>query len=113
MRRIVSIALAAAALAASQSAIAQQAPVARLVGISGNVLVSTEANIASAGENLRLAPGMRVIVTLNSAAVVEYTDGCRVRLAAGDRLDVQAGRPCAARASQVGGAYVPVLAGRP
>lgn len=103
----------AAALLASQAPAAREVPYAKLVEVSGNVLVSTEANIASASDNLRLSPGMRVLVTFNSGATVEYGDGCRVRLAAGERFDVKAERPCAPRGGRPGATYAPVIAGRP
>jgi hypothetical protein len=95
MRKTICIAI--AALAACGAANAAEPAVARLVQVSGNVLVSNEMNIASAHEALRLAPGMRVLVTLNSAAVVEYANGCRVRLAAGERLEIRAGERCEQR----------------
>lgn len=100
------------ALAAPALAHARDASVARLVGISGNVLVSNDFNIASAGERLRLPPGARVLVTANSAATVEYDDGCRVRLSAGERLEVRGDRPCATRSTRTGGAYATVVGTR-
>ena len=90
---VAGVAIAAAVLGA-QPAHADKS-VARLTAVSGNVLVSNETNIASAGESLRLAPGMRVLATINSAATVEYHNGCRVRVAAGERFEVQAAAPCA------------------
>ena len=100
------------ALCAPALAHARDVGVARLVGISGNVLVSNDFNIASAGERLRLPPGARVLVTANSAATVEYNDGCRVRLAAGERFEVSGDRPCATRSTRTGGAYATVAATR-
>lgn len=69
--------------------------VARLTRVSGNVLVSDASMISTAGEALRLAPGMRVLATTNSAATVEFHDGCRVRVHAGERFEVRAMTPCA------------------
>jgi len=100
------------ALATPALAHARDAGVARLVGISGNVLVSNDFNIASAGERLRLPSGARVLVTANSAATVEYDDGCRVRLAAGERFEVRGDRPCAPRSTRTGGAYATVVGTR-
>jgi hypothetical protein len=82
-------------LASSAAAQANDSSVARLVGLKGNVLVSSDSNIASAGESLRLVPGARVLVTINSKAVVEYHDGCRIELGAGERFEVSAQAPCA------------------
>lgn len=93
MHRMTMAAAAAAAILGAQPVLAENS-VARLTGVSGNVLVSNDFNIASAGEALRLAPGMRVLVTMNSAATIEYDDGCRVRVAAGERFEVHAAAPC-------------------
>lgn len=95
MKALVRVAL-ACALGGAFALHASEAPIARLVSVEGNVLVSTESNIASAAEALRLYPGMRVLVTANSSATVEYSDGCRVRLAAGERVEVRE-RGCNAR----------------
>jgi hypothetical protein len=113
MKKLIGIAVIAAGLAGAGTAHANDRTVARLVGVSGNVLVSNDFNIASAGEALRLAPGMRVLVTLNSAAIVEYDDGCRVSLGAGERIEVRRERACAVRAMPAGLAYAPVLGKRP
>lgn len=100
------------ALAAPALAHARDVGVARLVGISGSVLVSNDFNIASAGERLRLVTGARVLVTANSAATVEYDDGCRVRLSAGERFEVRGDRPCVTRSTLTGGAYATVVGTR-
>ena len=113
MKMLIGIAVIATGLAGANLAHASDRTVARLAGVSGNVLVSNDFTIASAGEALRLAPGMRILVTLNSAAVVEYDDGCRVSLRAGERLEIRAERACAARAMPAGVAYAPVLGKRP
>jgi hypothetical protein len=107
--------IAAATLAlvlAPCAAQAGDATVARLVGISGNVLVSNDFNIASAGERLRLVPGARVLVTANSSATVEFDDGCRVRLQGGERFEIR-GTPACATRTHTGGAYVSVARTRP
>ena len=92
-KQLVVIVAIAAAFLGAQPAHAGKS-VARLTAVSGNVLVSDDSTIASAGEALRLAPGMRVLATINSAATVEYDDGCRVRVSAGERFEVQAATPC-------------------
>ena len=106
MKKAFCIALVAAGFAGASSA--NDASVARLIGVSGNVLVSNDYNIASAGEAFRLKAGMRVLVTLNSAATIEYDNGCRVRLNAGERVEVRGDRACPARAMQPA-AYAPVV----
>jgi hypothetical protein len=109
MRHLVCIVAALFAVPA-QAQVAAPA-VAKLVGISGNVLVSTESTIASAGEALRLSPGMRVLATLNSHATIEYRDGCRVKVNAGERVEVKPGG-CAMSRVQ-GLALAPVTRTRP
>ena len=107
--------IAAATLAlvlAPSVAQAGDATVARLVGISGNVLVSNDFNMASAGEKLRLVPGARVLVTANSSATVEFDDGCRVRLQSGERFEIR-GTPACTTRTRTGGAYVTVASSRP
>ena len=74
--------------------------IARLRDVSGNVLVSGESGLASGDEALRLVPGTRVITTANSQVVVEYDDGCRVKLKENQRFEVEKGKPCAALVAQ-------------
>jgi hypothetical protein len=73
------------------------------------VLVSNDFEIASAGESLRLVRGMRVIATTNSSATVEYLDGCRVKVAAGERVDVRDGPPAGHARSMAGFPTPPVM----
>jgi hypothetical protein len=109
--RGIGVALAAVLLAcAVVPAVAQQKEqriVARLKSVSGNVLVSREAGLAAGAEAQRLADGTRVITTANSEAVIEFDDGCEVRLKENERYEVDSGRPCALRlAGGLGGAPV-------
>lgn len=113
MKTSIRNAAAAAAMACACLANAGERPVARLVAVTGNVLVSDANSIASAGEALRLVPGMRVLVTLNSSAIVEFDDGCRVRVHAGERFEIRADRACPARAQAATLAYTPVIKARP
>lgn len=85
---------AVAMMGTSTQVFANDTPIARLVDLQGNVLVSHDRSIASAVEEMPLPLGSRVVVTANSAAVVEYSDSCRVDLGAGDRFDVRATPPC-------------------
>jgi hypothetical protein len=84
--------LAAPAVHAQQT---RDGTIARLVDMNGNVLVSRESGLASGNEALRLLPGTRVITTANSEVVVEYDDGCRVKLKENQRFEVERGKPCA------------------
>ena len=99
MIKIAAVAILAVALVDAPPASANAGTVARVSSLSGNVLVSSDFNIATADVATRLAPGARVLVTANSSAIVEYDGGCQVRLAAGERLEVHADRSCAAIAA--------------
>lgn len=73
----------------------EQRSVARLKTVNGNVLVSREAGLAAGEQSERLMNGTRVITTANSEAVIEFDNGCEVRLKENERFDVDSGRPCA------------------
>lgn len=77
--------------------------VARLVEVKGNVLVSRDFVMASADEALRLLPDSRVLTTGNAAAVVQYDNGCRVRLTPNQRFHVDVAAPCAMLAAEARG----------
>lgn len=88
-----------AMLAIASSAHAQQEPVARLVNVHGNVLVSKETGLASGADSTALTRGMRVITTANSQATVEYfktayPDGCEVALKPNQRFEISTDKPC-------------------
>ena len=88
-----------ALLAMGAWAQAQQEPVARLVNVRGNVLVSKETGLASGTESTALTRGMRVITTANSQATVEYSrnaypDGCEVTLKPNQRFEISTDKPC-------------------
>lgn len=80
--------------------------IAQLRNVTGNVLVSNEAGLATGDEALRLVPGTRVITTANSQVVVEYDNGCRVTLKENERFEVEKGRPCALLLAQPYGIVV-------
>lgn len=82
--------LAATFLLAATAAAASETGVARLVSVSGNVLVSSDSRIASADTAVRLAPGARVLATANGQAIVEFDGGCRVKVEAGQRFTIRA-----------------------
>ena len=87
----------------------EQRVVARLKSVSGNVLVSREAGLAAGEQAERLADGTRVLTTANSEAVIEFDDGCEVRLNENERYDVDSGSPCALRLAQGLGVPVPAV----
>ena len=98
----------AVALCAADAA-AQQA-VARLKQVTGNVLVSREAGLATGAEAQQLINGSRVITTANSTAIVVFDNGCEIRLKENERLEVDSGRPCALMLVQGLGPIAPAVA---
>ena len=72
-------------------------PVARLRGVVGNVLVSTESGLVSAEGSVALLEGSRVITTAEAKAVVVYNDGCEVALEANQRLEIENDVSCRER----------------
>ena len=92
------IAGAAAGLACSAAA-AEEAAVAYLAHADGNILLSQDRNIASAAKGAPLYRDVRILVTSNSMAVIQYYNGCRIELRAGDRLDVASGEKCSSPSS--------------
>ncbi len=87
-------ALAALAFASQPFAQKDDGTVARLVEMQGNVLVSRDDGLASGAEDQRLLPGTRIITTANSSTVVEYDDGCRVKMKENERFEVEKDRDC-------------------
>ena len=83
-----------AALLFGPVAVAGDGTVARLSQMSGNVLVSSDSNIASVEPGMRLRPGMRVLTTAGSTVTVEFDGGCRLKLDASQRFQVAATPPC-------------------
>ncbi|MEO5694265.1 MAG: hypothetical protein ABIQ72_14150 [Usitatibacter sp.] len=68
--------------------------VAKLVEVQGSVLVSRDAGLVSGVELQRLLPGTRIITTANSGTIIEYDDGCRVRMKENQRFEVEKDRDC-------------------
>jgi hypothetical protein len=93
------LAVALLAVAAHWNAGAQPPPeqrsVARLKSVNGNVLVSRETGLATGAQAERLVNGTRIITTANSEAVIEFDNGCEVRLKENERFDVDSTRACA------------------
>ena len=74
--------------------------VARLKIVTGNVLVSGEAGMSAGAQEDRLLNGARILTTANSEAVVEFDDGCEVRLKENERFDVDKSKACALMAGE-------------
>lgn len=73
----------------------QKEGVARLKSVDGNVLVSRESGLSAGEQAQRLVNGTRIITTANSTAVIEFDNGCEVRLKENERFDVDSTRACA------------------
>lgn len=101
--------LAIAAALCMGDAVAQQT-VARLKEVTGNVLVSREAGLATGAEAQQLVNGTRVITTANSTAIVVFDNGCEVRLKENERFEVDSQKPCALMVAQALGPVQPVAA---
>ena len=108
-RRVTSGVLAIAAALCMGDAAAQQA-VAKLKQVTGNVLVSREAGLATGAEAQPLVNGTRIITTANSTAIVVFDDGCEVRLKENERFEVDSQKPCALMIAQALGPVQPVAA---
>ena len=96
LRIITAAALAALALAPQSFAQQNDGTVAKLVEITGNVLVSRDSGLTTGTEAMRLLPKTRILTTANARAIIEYDDGCRVRMEANQRFEVERNRECAA-----------------
>lgn len=94
-------ALLALLIAGPALAHADNQTIARLVEMNGSVLVSHAFNIASANEGFRLLPGTSVMTTANSAVIVEYDNGCRVKLERNQRFVLE-NKPCMIFAQSAG-----------
>ncbi len=102
IRKILQLAAAITAAFAATAAPAQGTSegVARLKEVKGNVLVSRESGLAAGGEAARLREHTRVITTANSTVIVQYDNGCEVRLKENQRFEVEVDKPCAALIAQ-------------
>jgi len=98
MKPRIAIAAALAGLALATPSFAQQkdGTVAKLIEITGNVLVSRDSGLTTGTEAMRLLPKTRILTTANARAIIEYDDGCRVRMEANQRFEVERDRECAA-----------------
>ena len=89
---------------------AAQQTVARLKQVTGNVLVSREAGLATGTEAQQLVNGSRIITTSNSTAIVVFDNGCEVRLKENERFEVDSQKPCALMIAQALAPAQPVAA---
>ena len=90
-----------AAFAAAMPAVGDEpATIAKLKDVHGNVLVSRASGLGAGNDGTRLAEGVRVITANSSEVVVQYDDGCEVRLKPNQRFQVERGKPCALLVAQ-------------
>jgi hypothetical protein len=90
-----------AAVLVSGSAFAQPAaPVARLAGVEGNVLVSQGDGMAAASNGQVLPVGTRVLTTAGAKVTISFDGGCQVPLKENQRFTVRTGE-CAALLAEV------------
>ena len=95
------LAIVAAAFAAAMPSLGDEPQtIARLKDLQGNVLVSTPTGLAGGKDGTRLAEGVRVITANSSQVVVQYDDGCEVRLKPNQRFQVDRGKACATLLAQ-------------
>lgn len=95
-RIIAAAALVALAFAPQSFAQQKDGTVAKLIEITGNVLVSRDSGLTTGTEAMRLLPKTRILTTANARAIIEYDDGCRVRMEANQRFEVERDRECSA-----------------
>ncbi len=99
--RLVQIALAASALAASFAATAAE-PIGSFARIDGVAVVSKGAQYVKAFEGMPLSEGDRLMVMEGGKAVLGFADGCQHKLQDNELLTIGALSPCA---SNTAGAY--------
>ncbi len=80
-------------------------PIAKLIAVQGNVLVSQADAMAAAVVGQPLAAGARVITTAGASATVVYDKGCEIKLGENRRYNVREQAECtAAHAPPLGAA---------
>lgn len=74
--------------------IAHANPIGKLSAVVGNVLISSESATSSGADGSPLKDGVRVVAASGSSAVVVMNNGCRVPLAARQRVIVTTSLNC-------------------
>lgn len=69
-------------------------PVAQLESVEGSVLVSNPTGLSAGGKGTRLTTGTRVITPANGKALVQFDNGCSVRLEPNQRLVIDPDKSC-------------------
>jgi hypothetical protein len=102
-----------ACLAGEDDAQANRDPVARLSDLEGNVLVSRDDAMIAAATDQRVASGTRVLTTAGAGVVVNFDNGCDVRLKENERFTVRVAdcRCLVGEVAQVGPAPGEAVAG--
>lgn len=99
-------ALAFLAVTASTMTLAQgnaEQPYARITDLEGLVTVTTGNQLSNAAKNMALPKGSQVLSTGNGVATIQFANGCKVTLRAGESLMVEENE-CAAFLAKGGGA---------
>jgi hypothetical protein len=86
-------------------------PIAQLRDLKGNVLVSNATGMSAATDGQSIPNKVRVTTTAKSEVVIRFAEGCDVKLAENQRLDVDGCRPCAALLAAVQAVPVDVALG--
>jgi hypothetical protein len=90
---------------------ADASPIAQLRDLKGNVLVSNATGMSAATDGQSIPNKVRVTTTAKSEVVIRFAEGCDVKLAENQRLDVDGCRPCAALVAAVQAVPVDVALG--
>lgn len=80
-------------------------PVAQLKSLQGNVLISGAEGLVSADLTTRLTQTSRLLSTSNATALLEYDDGCQVKISADQRAEIRIDIPCDERAATASSVY--------
>ncbi len=107
-------ALALLAVTASTMTLAQgnaEQPYARITELEGLVTVTTGNQLSNAAKNMALPKGAQVLSTGNGVATIQFANGCKVTLRAGESLMVEENE-CAAFLAKGGGAPATAFSAR-
>ena len=107
-------AIALLAVTASTMTLAQgnaEQPYARITDLEGLVTVTTGNQLSNAAKNMALPKGAQVLSTGNGVATIQFANGCKVTLRAGESLMVEENE-CAAFLAKGGGAPATAFSAR-
>jgi hypothetical protein len=76
-------------------------PVARLMRVEGNVLVSSDSGLVAGEQGQALQEGARVWTTTGANVVIHYCDGCDVPVKANQQIEISLDEACVERSALV------------